>query len=237
VPPNDRTAEVWRAVALVTDPELDQSIVDLGFVSAVTVAGDRVALRFRLPTFWCSASFAWIMAEDMRAALAEIPWLAEADIRLVDHFAAGKINRGIAAGDGFQAAFGAEAAGDLAALRQTFRRKAYLGRMSRLIEALRDAGWADAEILAIRVADLSAPGDPRFTQPMARYRELRAVYGGRPASDAPAFTTLEGNPIAPAALPAYLRDIRMTRRGVEANGEMCRVLLRARMESALAIGE
>jgi metal-sulfur cluster biosynthetic enzyme len=229
MPPNEeRLAEVRAALDAVTDPELDQSVVDLGFITAMEVEGDRVAVAFRLPTYWCSAGFAWIMAEDMRAALLRLPWVARAEVRLVDHFAAGRINPGVAADAGFAAAFGAEAAGDLVALRETFRRKAFLGRMSALIEALRRTGMADAAIAALTVADLvGCPVDPGLR---ARYLALRAAYGGPAGEGDAAFRTPEG-----AAIPnlaAWLRDIRMTRRSVEANGEMCRILLKGRNDGA-----
>jgi len=227
-----RTAEVWSTLATVLDPELDESVVDLGFIARVAVSGDRAEVDFRLPTFWCSANFAWIMAEDMRAALARLPWLTGASVCLVDHFAAGRVNRGLAAGQGFREAFGGEASADLSALRQTFCRKAYLGRMSRLIEALRERGWGDARILSATVGDLRAfDPDAGTARLIERYLELRRVFGGTSGPSEPAFRTPGGAAIAPDGLAAFLRDIRMTRRGVEANGEMCRVLLRARIEA------
>jgi metal-sulfur cluster biosynthetic enzyme len=225
-----RTAAVREALAAVTDPELDRSVVELGFVTAMEVAGDRVAVAFRLPTYWCSAGFAWIMAEDMRAALMRLPWVREAEVRLVDHFAAGQINGGVSAGAGFRSAFGDEAAGDLAALRETFRRKAFLGRMAALIEALRESGMADAAILALTLADLAAcPADAALVD---RYRELRAIYGGPAGEGDAAFRRPEGTAIAVADLGTWLRDIRMVRRGAEANGEMCRILLKGRNDRA-----
>jgi len=229
MPPNEeRLAEVRAALDAVTDPELDQSVVDLDFIAAMEVEGDRVAVAFRLPTYWCSAGFAWIMAEDMRAALLRLPWVRKAEVRLVDHFAAGRINQGVAAGAGFEAAFGAEAAGDLAALRETFRRKAFLGRMSALIEALRQTGMADAAIAALTLAELVArPVDAGL---VARYLALRALYGGPAEEGDAAFRTPDGTAIAD--LGTWLRDIRMTRRSVEANGEMCRILLKGRNDGA-----
>jgi metal-sulfur cluster biosynthetic enzyme len=225
MPPNEeRLAEVRAALDAVTDPELDRSVIDLDFVTATEIEGDRVAVAFRLPTYWCSAGFAWIMAEDMRAALLRLPWVRNAEVRLVDHFAAARINPGVAAGAGFAAAFEVEAAGDLAALRETFRRKAYLGRMSALIEALRRIGMADDAIAALTLAELAAA--PVEAGLAARYLELRALYGGPAGEGDPAFRTPDG-----AAIPdlgAWLRDIRMTRRSVEANGEMCRILLKGR---------
>jgi metal-sulfur cluster biosynthetic enzyme len=225
------TAEVWAALATVADPELDESVVSLGFVTRVAVDAGHAEVSFRLPTFWCSASFAWIMAEDMRAALGRLPWLTGADIHLVDHFAAGKINDGIAAGQGFRAAFRGEATADLTALRETFRRKAYLGRMSRLIEALKAHGWSEERILSANIADLQeSHADPGLAELVVRYFDLRAVYGGSNGAAEPAFLKPDGEAIAADGLAAFLRDIRMTRRSVEANGEMCRILLKARIE-------
>jgi metal-sulfur cluster biosynthetic enzyme len=224
-----RTNEVRQALAHVTDPELDESVVDLGFVADISVDGDRVSVRFRLPTFWCSANFAFIMAEDMHAALGRLAWVRCTDIRLVDHFAAEKINAGIAAGQGFGDTFGAEAAGDLAALRETFRRKAWLGRMSRLIEALRDQGWTDEAIATLTMSGLAAlERDATLAALAERFTDLRRFYGGLAGSNDAAFTTADGKPIAPSTLATILRDIRMTRRSVEANGEMCRILLKER---------
>jgi metal-sulfur cluster biosynthetic enzyme len=228
-----RTAEARAALDTVLDPELDESVVALGFVDRMAVNGATVAVTFRLPTAWCSLNFAWIMAEDMRAALGRLDWVEQTDIRLVDHFAAGKINAGIADGRGFAEAFGADAGGDLSALRHTFRRKAFLGRMSTLIEALRSAGHDDAAILALTVGALGEmKTDPSLTAPIVRYLALRDAFGGPAGADDPAFRTAEGVVINPARLTEFLRDIRMTRRGVEANGEMCRVMLKARYGEA-----
>ena len=224
MPPNEsRVAEARAALAAVTDPELDQSVVELGFIADVGVAGSCVAVAF-----WCSAGFAWIMAEDLRAALLGLAWVEEADVRLVDHFAAGRINAGVAAGRGFRSAFGDEAAGDLAALRETFRRKAFLGRMAALIEALRADGMSDAAIVALTLGHLAkAPVAAVF---VARYRELRVVYGGPAGEGDAAFRKPDGAAIPAGTLGAWLRDVRMTRRSAEANGEMCRVLLKGRYD-------
>ena len=234
IPPDqaadERAKRVWEALEHVSDPELDQSVVALGFVSEVTVIGDTAAVDFRLPTFWCSANFAWIMAEDMRLALAGLAWLRQADIRLIDHFAADKINRGIAEERSFQETFGKDAGGDLGALRATFRRKAFLGRMSALIEALRERGWSDDRITTARVVDLAAMRS-ELAVPVERFLEQRAFFGGSCAPTDVAFRTAEGDLIPATGLPAFLRDIRMTRRGVEANGEMCRILLAERYRS------
>ncbi|HZP19907.1 MAG TPA: iron-sulfur cluster assembly protein [Bauldia sp.] len=226
-----RIAEVRAALADVTDPELDESVVDLDFIARIDVDGDRVAVEFRLPTFWCSANFAWIMAEDMRSALLALPWVGAADIRLVDHFAAERINAGVASATGFAAAFAGEATAGLAVIRDTFLKKAWLGRMARLIELLRAAGRTDAEIAAmpvIALRNLAAAAAPDVAAAARRYLALRAVYGGPAGDSDPAFVTANGARLTAATFAAHLRDIRMTRRGVEANGEMCRILLKGR---------
>ena len=146
-------AEVWRALDTVLDPELDEPVTALGFVTRVAVDGDTVAVDFRLPTYWCSPNFAWIMAEDMRDALRALPWARRVTVTLADHLFAGKINAAVNRGEGFGEAF-AEAGGDLAQLRATFRRKAYLGRMATLIDALRAGGRSDADLMAMTVGDL-----------------------------------------------------------------------------------
>lgn len=228
-----RVADILAALAPVTDPELDQSVVDLGFIAGVSLTGGRAVVEFRLPTFWCSANFAWIMAEDMTRALAALPWLRSSDVRLVDHFAADKVSDGVAAGRTFREAFGEEAAANLETIRETFRQKAYLGRMARLIELLRERGWSDERIVGATVLDiapLTQTPDSEAAGAAKRYLQLRAVYGGGAADDDAAFRKVDGAVIDAAGLPAWLRDIRMTRRGVEANGELCRMLLKARIE-------
>jgi metal-sulfur cluster biosynthetic enzyme len=277
-----REAQVWLALDTVLDPELDEPVTALGFITRVAIEDDTVAVDFRLPTYWCSPNFAWIMAEDMRDALRALPWARRVDVTLAEHLFAGKINAAVSRGEGFGDAF-AEAGGDLAQLRATFRRKAYLGRMAALIDALRTVGRSDPDLLSLTMGDLrrvvEAEGDPLPSSPfqgegmqnepiaghpqrrsdsvgtttppppergrpgggqsdvpslIARYLELRAIFGGRYADRDPAFRTPEGDDIPPGALPLFLRGIRMTRRGAEANGEMCRIYLRERRATGVA---
>ncbi|MFB6135667.1 MAG: iron-sulfur cluster assembly protein [Halobacteriaceae archaeon] len=58
----DRRGAVRAALDGVTDPELDRSLVDLGYVDEVAVDGGRATVRLTLPTAWCSPAFAWMMA-------------------------------------------------------------------------------------------------------------------------------------------------------------------------------
>ena len=59
-------AEVLDALSGVRDPELDEPLTDLGFVSDLRVEGDVVSVRLRLPTYFCAANFAYLMVGDAK---------------------------------------------------------------------------------------------------------------------------------------------------------------------------
>ena len=50
--------KVLDALSGVRDPELDEPVTDLGFVSELKVDGDTVGIRLRLPTYFCAPNFA-----------------------------------------------------------------------------------------------------------------------------------------------------------------------------------
>ncbi len=200
-----KTAAAWRALANVADPRLDQSVVTLGFINNVTVHGDRVTASVRLPTYWGSAGFAYIIADDMRTALERLEWVARAEVSLLDHFAADEVNRGLREGGDFQALLGT----DVAALRETCRRNAYLGRMVVLIEGLRLRRFDEAHILAMRLGNLrEMHGDAEILALIARYLDLRAHYGGESGDDDPAFRGVDGEEITVDELPDLLETVR-----------------------------
>jgi Iron-sulfur cluster assembly protein len=62
-------AAVLEALARVLDPELDESIVDLGFVRSLRLHSGHADVAPQQPTSWCAVNFAYLMAEDMRRAL------------------------------------------------------------------------------------------------------------------------------------------------------------------------
>jgi metal-sulfur cluster biosynthetic enzyme len=73
--------EVWAVLERVTDPEIDESVTKLEFVTRVEIeAGSRVRIEFRLPTYWCAPNFAFLMASDMRDAVEELPWVEEVSV-------------------------------------------------------------------------------------------------------------------------------------------------------------
>ena len=106
-----RQQAVEEALAAVLDPELDESLLDLGFIHAVEVNCDRARIVLRLPTYWCSANFAYIMGEDIKVAVGAVPWVAGVDVQLVDHFAMDEINGGLSEGRSFEEVFGGEGPG------------------------------------------------------------------------------------------------------------------------------
>ena len=227
-----REAEVLGCLASVTDPELDEPVTDLGFVEAVTVGSDgAVSIDFRLPTYWCAANFAYMMAEDMRDAVAALPWVTRVVPRLREHMCADEVNRGVAQGLAFGAAFG-EAGDDdsLANLRATFTRKAFQGRQEALLRALLARGLSEATLVAMTVADLErtvVAGDESAGL-QRRYQEMRARVGGPAGPDDRAFVTAEGAPLTEADFDEHLRTLASVRIAMEFNGALCRGLLAAR---------
>ena len=227
-----RETEVLACLATVTDPELDEPVTDLGFVEQVTVGGDgTVSIDFRLPTYWCAANFAYMMAEDMRDAVAALPWATRVVPRLQEHMCADEVNRGVAEGLAFGDAFG-EAGDDdsLASLRTTFRRKAFQGRQEVLLRALLAQGFDKAVLVAMTVAELegAAVTDPEDAGLLRRYLDMRARVGGPAGPDDRAFVTVEGASLTEAGFDEHLRTLSSVRIAMEFNGALCRGLLAAR---------
>ena len=61
------SADVLDALGAVFDPELDEPITSLRFVTSCDVTADGdVDVRLRLPTPQCAPNFAYLMAADAR---------------------------------------------------------------------------------------------------------------------------------------------------------------------------
>jgi metal-sulfur cluster biosynthetic enzyme len=226
-------AEVLDALAGVRDPELDEPLTDLGFVDRVRLDGDAVAVRLRLPTYFCAPNFAFLMVDDARAALLGLEGVGEVTVTLDDHFAASEINSAVAGEHGFGGAFPDEAEGGLASLRTLFERKALTARQGRVCEGLLAAGHELDGITSMRLAEL--PDGPDRD----RCVELRRGLGLPVADDSPAILLPEGRPLDGAGLDRYLRIARLVRVSLEGNAGLCRSLLRTRygtgdLEEAMA---
>ena len=224
-----REEEVLAQLDRVTDPELDEPVTELGFVTAVAAGEDGlVSVAFRLPTYWCAANFAFMMADDMRREVGRLPWVTEVVPQLGEHMYAEQINRGVAAGLSFHETFGDAAVDDLDVVRRTFLLKAFQRRQEALLQHLLDAGLA-AEALA----GLTLDGLSGLTLGQAgvrlrdRYMERRSVAGPADA-DALAFVDAGGRALAATDLPAHLRSLRRVGTNAEFNGALCSALLAAR---------
>jgi metal-sulfur cluster biosynthetic enzyme len=250
---DDARDQVWKTIHSITDPELDESIVDLGFIQSLAISQPPLAssnqnrfdvqLRFRLPTYWCAANFAFIMAEDLRERIAQLPWVNEIRVELADHFTASEINTGLATGKSFSESFPDEGGGDLKDLRRLFRLKAFQRRQYRLLRHLIDTSGdtpdARGEILAMtvsRLRDLPITDDgaaklrhayleilPEFLRPP------RSASSSEPSfSSSLAFIQPNGSPLDADHLDDHLRQLRCTTTNIEFNAAICSSLLKAR---------
>jgi metal-sulfur cluster biosynthetic enzyme len=228
-----RNREVRAALDRVTDPELDESVVELGFVTDIAVADDdTVAVNFRLPTYWCAANFSYLMASDMRDAVAALPWVKQVSVVLDEHMFVAAINDGVAQSKDFSDAFPTEANADLAGIRLNFGLKSFERRQEALLRHLLARGDEPAMILALDVTglgrlDLNTEGSAL----RARYLERRPLAKG----PALAFVTRDGEEIMHETLNVYLRNIRRVGLNAEFNGALCRGLLAARYGEAPAV--
>ena len=221
-----RLEQVQACLATVMDPELDESVTELGFITEVELSGEgEVRIGFRLPTYWCAANFAFLMADDMRRAVQALPWVTRVQVQLHEHMYAEAINQGVSEGAGFQAAFGAAAEGGLDALRRTFLVKAFQRRQEALLQHLLDAGHAPAALVGLNIAALrQLPLDAEGETFVERYFARRDLAGGGDL----AFVDSEGCAIAAEALLGHLRGLRRVGINAEFNGALCRGLLAVR---------
>jgi metal-sulfur cluster biosynthetic enzyme len=227
-----RQAEVWACLQGVTDPELDESVTELNFVTRADVDPDnRVHIKFRLPTYWCAANFSFLMADDMRRAVGALEWVEGVSVVLGEHMYADQINAGLAKGLSFQETFGTEADGSLDELRQTFLVKAFQRRQAALLNHLAGIGGHPPEtVVNLTLAELeSLPGDDEGEKLVRRYLERRVVVGPvRP--DALAFIDAEGAPLKAGSLSAYVSGLRRVGVNAEFNSALCRGLLSVRFD-------
>jgi metal-sulfur cluster biosynthetic enzyme len=222
----------------VLDPELDESILDLGFVRSLELRSGHASVALRLPTSWCAVNFAYLMAEDVRRALLAVEGIRRVTVRLGDHCAAAEIEAAVNDGRPFAEAFPGEGAGSLEALRLTFLSKGFLSRQERLLRELRDTGCSPTVICALRIDDVTVQGDMMVIRPpgsapvetrsgavLQRYLQRRAELGLDCSPAAPLIVDLEGAPFSADRLQAHYESIRTLRVALEANGSFCRALL------------
>jgi metal-sulfur cluster biosynthetic enzyme len=228
----DRREEVWSALNAVTDPEIDESVVSLEFVTEVTIdSSNRVKIDFRLPTYWCAPNFAFLMASDMRDAVTVLEWVKDVSVRLFDHFSADLINRSVALRQDFRDAFPGETDDDLSAIRQKFLGQAFERRQELLLQYLTARGYGPDWIARASLSELIGL---ELDQEGIALRNLYLFILRRMEPDAGeealAFITQDGMPLNSQELKSYLRKIAATRRNAEFNGFICRSLLSERVK-------
>lgn len=222
--------EVYAKLADVYDPELDEPVTDMGFIEGVRIDGNEVTVLFQLPTYWCSPNFAFIMAEDIRNRIAELPWVDDVRIQLKDHCASDEINQGVSKGKSFFETFPSMSNGDLEEIRHIFRVKTYKSRQERILRHFIQSGLSHTDILNLTVAELTNyPGLEQDAHSLIeRYFAVRSEFGHTLKPDDPAFVQYDGQSIQPEVFSNYLLEIRRTRMSMEFNSNYCRGLLQTR---------
>jgi metal-sulfur cluster biosynthetic enzyme len=222
-----RASTLLAALDAVRDPELDEPITALGFVISAAVSADGDAqVRLRLPTYFCAPNFAFLMVADAYDAVSALPGVRTAEVVLEDHFASDAINGGVAAEAGFAQSFDGEAVGELHGLRADFLRKAVMAGTDQVCRPLLAAGADLAGLLELRLGDLPP------SAPLQRLRQRRAELGLPAGDDAPlVIDPVTGERVSEQAAVLHLRRAQVTRISVEANGGICRGMLRHRYDS------
>ena len=220
----DLRARVVDALSAVYDPELDEPITRLRFVTSVEVtSGGDVDVLLRLPTPQCAPNFAFLMGADARRVVAAVDGVERATIRFEDHYTGEEINLALRGGAGFTGAFPGETDDDdLESLRAIFTRKALIGRQATVCERMLAEGCSEEGVLSATVSELPDMPEAR------RALELRAGLGLPAEPDSPAFVEPGGEPVGANGLRRWLRGAQLVRLSLEANGGICRDLLRAR---------
>jgi len=236
-----KLAEVWARLDRVMDPELDEPITDMGFVEGVTVHdGTDVIVSFRLPTYWCSPNFAFLMAEGIKREVDALPWARDTMVQLEDHMAAEEMNAAVNAGGSFADAFEELRDGeDLDALRDKFDRKAFQRRQEVAIKALIARGQSVPHVLATTLATLQGArfSDATEVRQTGRYLDLLQSRKLAVAPDDPAFPTWEGAAITEQNFKTYMELLRSVRINMEFSGSLCHGLKRSRYKEVDLSGD
>lgn len=228
----DLECELWESLEAVTDPELDESIIDMGFVERAEVIGSkRVEVEFRLPTYWCSPNFAFLMAFGIRAKACALPWVREVEVTLNDHCFGDKVNEGVNSGRAFEQVFADYCDGaNLAEVVDTFRAKAFDRRQEVMLLALQAQGRTEGEIVSMTLGTFdrtSIRGEEEERQ-KPRYRDLLLDQGLAENPEDLAFPTWDGQTIDARDLATHLMRLKGTRINMEFNGALCRGLAATR---------
>ena len=215
--------EVLDALSGVRDPELDEPITDLAFVSELDLEGDSVSVRLRLPTYFCAPNFAYLMVADAREAVLSLPGVRRATVTLDDHYASDEINRGVNEEKGFDGSFPDETESpDLGELRTIFHRKSFVARQEKLCRTLLAQGHAPGKLAELRLGEVPS------SEASEKYMQRRVELGLDVSPEAPLLVDPDGNRVPREAVVQHLRFARTVGVSIEGNAELCRGLLATR---------
>jgi metal-sulfur cluster biosynthetic enzyme len=214
---------VRAALSTVRDPELDESLTELGFVDRIEIRGASVSARLRLPTYFCAPNFAYLMASDARDAIAGVAGVRGVEVELIDHFVSDEVNEGLARNRDFGQTFPDDATDEgLDDLRELFRRKAFLARQGRLARTLTKQGMTEQDLANLEIGELPRSDDTRL------YLERRAELGLDTSDGARFLVSAAGEPVAPGTEHDHLRFAQTVSASIDVNTGMCRGLLETR---------
>jgi metal-sulfur cluster biosynthetic enzyme len=231
--------DVWTRLDRVNDPELDEPLTDLGFIEAVSVRdGGDVLVCFRLPTYWCSPNFAFLMAEGIRDEVGALPWVTRVGVRLEDHMCADEMNDAVNQGRTFAEALALRPdLGDLTEVREKFDGKAFQRRQEAVLLGLKRAGFKPADVASMTLGKLDLVGfdDPEAARQLPRYREVLVRRGLATAPDDHAFPDLEGTPLTAESHSERMGTLRGVRINMEFGSALCRGLKETRYKEVAQV--
>lgn len=218
-----------QALGDVCDPEIDQPVWDLGFISALAVTGTAVSVVLRLPTYWCAPNFSYIMMEDIHEAIVGLPWVEDVTITLADHESGGILTEGMARGTNFSGLFPTQSGGDLTALRAKFQEKAFYARQKAVLDLLQPSGRAVDFVpgswrVARQVLESTQPG----RRALQRYEKICRRFSLPVEDEDPLVITAQGEMVLAAEFAQYRRKIRLITLNMESNQHICQGLLQVR---------
>ena len=222
----DRDA-VLAALDRVLDPELDESVLTLGFVETVSCdEAGNATVCLRLPTYWCAANFSYLMASDAHRELLAVQGVHSVTVKLGEHFAGPEVEAGMGYGRTFGQAFPEGGPDTLEETRRIFLVKGYFSRQERLLRELKRSGLSFEEIAALQIGDTdSMQADART---ISRYFERRAELGLDCSNSAPLIVDSRGEAVPSPELETYYHRSRTTRLAMEASGSLCSAMLESR---------
>ncbi|MGB0659802.1 MAG: iron-sulfur cluster assembly protein [Mangrovicoccus sp.] len=228
----EQELEIWECLDAVTDPELDEPVTDMGFIELIEISDiNKVRVGFRLPTYWCSPNFAFLMAIGIRQAVMSLPWVVDCFVQLNDHCFGERVNDGVNSGQNYHDVFAEYCDGArLDQVVEKFQAKAFDRRQETVLLGLQALGYSATDIVSMTLGTLCNvffTGEEEQRQ-LPRYLELLQSRGLATKARDLAFPTWAGQPINAQELSEHLGRLRSTRINMEFNGALCRGLAKTR---------